>query len=116
MANITPTLYLDNGDYRIVTWAAMANGDVGLPVELVGFSDRSVQIIGTFGTGGNAKIEGSNDGTNYVVLSDPQGTALDATTARIKAVSELTRYFRPRISAGDGTTALTVVACLRRSV
>jgi hypothetical protein len=54
------------------------------------------------------RLEGSNDGTNYAALTDPQGNALDITTAKVEQIMELTRYIRPRVTAGDGTTSLTV--------
>lgn len=116
MAVIAPTINTDHGDYRVITWANLANGDSGTPVEIVGFSDRSVQVVGTFGAAGSVTAEGSNDGTNYAALSDPQGSAITRTAVGVKAVSELTRYFRPRVTAGDVTTALTVIALFRRSV
>ena len=54
----------------IATWPAMQNGDDGQPIELANFADRSVQVFGTFGSGGNARIEGSLDGINaYIVIS-----------------------------------------------
>lgn len=90
-------------------WTGLLNGDDGAPVDLNDYTDRSVQVQGTIGVGGNCRIEGSNDGTNYVVLTDPQGTALNITAAGvIEQVLEVTRYIRPRITAGDGTTSLTV--------
>jgi hypothetical protein len=92
----------------IATWAAMPNGEVGTPVELGNFADRSVQITGVFGVGGNLRIEGSINGTDYAPLTDPQGNALDFTTPKIEAISELVRYVRPRVTAGDGTTSITV--------
>lgn len=91
-------------------WAGLtqASADDGAPVELADYADRSIQVQGTIGVGGNLRIEGSNDGTNWVVLTDPQGTALNVTAAGvIEQVQEVTRYMRPRITAGDGTTNLT---------
>lgn len=105
------------GEYAFTcAWTGLTNAttDVGEALEMPGFADRSIQVHGTFGTGGNCKIEGSNDGTNYYVLTDPQGNALDVTAAKIEQVSEITRYIRPRISAGDGTTSLTVTMLLRK--
>lgn len=116
MANITPsiTTLSTHGDRgtRIITWGPMANGDVGLPVEMPGRADRSIQVYGTFGAAGNCRVEGSNEpGTapaNYATLVDPQGNALDFTAAKVEQILELTHHIRPRITAGDGTTALTV--------
>lgn len=97
----------------IATWPAMANGDDGRPLELANFADRSVQVTGTFGAGGSVRIEGSIDGVNYAPLTDPQGNALDIMAAKIEAISEVVRYIRPRVTAGDGTTSLTVTMLLK---
>lgn len=97
----------------IATWANMQNGDDGQPIELANFADRSVQVFGTFGAGGNVRIEGSIDGTNYAPLTDPQGNALDINTAKIEAIIELVRWIRPVVTAGDGSTSLTVTMLLK---
>lgn len=97
----------------VATWASMQLSDDGQPVELAMYADRSVQVTGTFGTGGSVRIEGSLDGTNYAPLTDPQGNTLDINTAKIEAISELVRWIRPRVTAGDGTTSLTVTMLMR---
>lgn len=96
----------------VVSWSSMANGDDGEPLQNPGSSDRSVQVTGTFGAGGTVVIEGSNDGTTYKTLTDPQGNALSFTAASLEAIQEVTRYVRPRVTAGDGTTSLTVTICM----
>lgn len=104
------------GDHgHIVTWTPLANTDAGDPLEMVGSADRSIHIEGTFGAGGTVLIEGSNDGTNYRVLHDPGGNALSLTSAQIIAVLEISAFIRPRVSAGDGTTALTATLLVRRA-
>lgn len=97
----------------VATWASMAMSDEGQPLELANFADRSVQVTGTFGAGGSVRIEGSLDGTNYAPLTDPQGNNLDINTAKIEAIVELVRWIRPVVTAGDGTTALTVTMLLK---
>jgi hypothetical protein len=99
---------------HVISWTPLANGDSGSPLEMPGSSIRSVQFTGTFGAGGTIVFEGSNDGTNYVTLTDPQGNAISKTSAGIEAILELTRYVRPRVSAGDGTTSLTATLLVRR--
>lgn len=100
---------------QLVTWTGLLNGDDGAPIELPTHSDRSVQVVGTFGAGGSLSVEGSNDGTNYATLNTPASVALAITAAGIKAVLELPRYIRPRVTAGDGTTSLTAVLLVRRN-
>lgn len=103
----------DRGCY-VVQWTTLANGDDGTPMEMPGAADRSVQFTGTFGSGGTIQIEGSNDGSNYNVLTDPQGNNISKTSASIEQVVELTRYIRPRVTAGDGTTNLTCTMLVKQ--
>lgn len=97
-----------------ITWTGLLNTDTGSVVDRVEFADRSVQVIGTFGAGGSCRIEGSNDGTNWAALTDPQGNDLNITAAKIEAVTENALYVRPNITAGDGTTNLSVIIVGRR--
>lgn len=97
-----------------IVWAALANGDSGAPMIMPGSNLRSIQVNGTFGSGGTILLEGSNDGTNYYTLTDPQGNAISKTAAGIEAIEEITIYVRPRVSAGDGTTSLTATLMLGR--
>lgn len=99
-----------------ITWGPMQNGDVGAPVyDIWNYADRSIQVEGTFGAGGAVAGEGSNDGANFRTLSTPQGSSLLITQPSINAVVELSRMFRPHVTAGDGTTSLTVTCFFRRS-
>lgn len=97
-----------------ITWPLMGNGDVGAPVRYHSHADRSVQVTGTLGVGGTVLVEGSLDEANFATLSDPQGVALSLTGPKIKAVSEMTTVLRPRVSAGDVNTSLTVTLICRR--
>lgn len=103
------------GRYQRITWV-LANGQDGAPLAAgEDFADRSVQVLGTFGAGGTVVFEGSNDdGTTYATLDDNTGTALSLTAAKLKAIATLAHKMRPRVTAGDGTTALTVVCFIRR--
>lgn len=105
------------GDYngiRIDQWLAVGNGDDGAPAELVNFADRTVQVSGTFGAGGTVAIEGSLDGVSYAPLTDPQGNALLFTNAKLETISEVVRFIRPRVTDGDGTTALDIFILFRK--
>lgn len=113
MATITPviTRLMPNNFYvgDSVFWETMTTtNDTGLPYAKPQFSDRSIQVTGTFGAAGNLRVQGSNDGTNWATLTDPQGNALDITSAKIEQISEVTQYIRPFVSGGDGTTDLDV--------
>lgn len=93
------------------TWLSLTTtNDEGSAQKLPNLSDKSFQVSGTFGVGGNVQIQGSNDGgTTWMVLNDPQGTPLDfATPAKILQTLENPELIRPFVSAGDGTTSLNV--------
>ena len=99
---------------HVITWTPLAVGDVGEQVEMTGAADRSVQVFGTFGVGGTVLFEGSNDGQNWSTLNTPQGTPVAFTSSKILGVLELSRFVRPRVSIGDGTTSVSIVALFRR--
>lgn len=102
-------------DAHVVSWTPLANGDSGAPVQMPGAALRSIQITGTFGSGGTIVFEGSNDGTNYVTLTDLQGNAVSKTAAAIEGIQEVTLYVRPRVTAGDGDTSLTATLLMGRN-
>lgn len=93
-----------------VRWLAITTANaVGAAVEMASHADRSVQVVGNFGTGGEITIDGSNDGgTTYAVLTDPQGNALVFTSARLEAITELVGKIRPQVSAGSGAVNLDI--------
>lgn len=110
------TTYGPNGNRNgaLITWT-LANGDTGEPLEGVDFADRTVQISGTFGAAGSCTIEGSNDGAAWFALTDPQGNAITKTAAGLEVIEEGPRYLRPNVTAGDGTTNLTITLWARRA-
>jgi hypothetical protein len=118
MATRTPAVtYNPNGNRGVVqvVWTGLLNTDVGGAVELPNYADRSLQLTGTLGSGGAASIEGSNDGTNWHELSDAEGDQLLLDEAsEVRNVMELTRYIRPNITTGDGSTSLTVTMTARK--
>ena len=114
MATRNPTVTYDYNRATVV-WTGLLNGDDGAAFEGFDWADASVQITGTFGVGGSINMTGSNDGTNYVVLTDPQGNAITKTSAAVEQISEGTKYFKPVVTAGDGSTNFTVTLFGRRN-
>jgi len=115
MATIQHTTENIVGGTIRVTWANLTTtNNVGTPVEAPDHTFKEVQVKGTFGVGGNVNIEGSlDDGTTWATLNDAQGNALAVAAAKIERVQESTATVRPSVSAGDGTTSLTVVMILK---
>lgn len=115
MSTITPTTTRIPGGALKVVWSNMANGDVGSPVENAAYADRSVQVSGTFGAGGTAVIEGTINESTYATLNDMGAAALSLTSAAIKSIMDVPVKIRPSITAGDGTTSITVAMIMRRN-
>lgn len=109
----TVTRATDGGvtDVWLATWPAMGNADTGTAVAMSGAADRSVQIEGTF-AGATVVLQGSNDGSNWQSLTDPQGNAISKAAAALEQISELTRYIRPTTSGGGGSS-ITVTVLLK---
>ena len=109
-------LYLQN--HRVRTWTPLTttNSD-GDPISYAsnGTGAVAIQVNGTFGTGGTLVIQGSNNGVNWYSLNDPANTAVSFTTAGLKTVVDMPLYIRPLVSAGDGTTSLTVIAAMQKT-
>ena len=80
-----------------VTWSDVDSSDTCTAAECGWLVDKSVQISSA--SGGSIAIHGSNDGSAYVVLTDPQGndiTALPgATASAIEQILENTWYIQP---------------------
>lgn len=96
-----------------VKWTGLLNGDTGTPETLARYTRRvSMQVLGTFGVGGSVSLEGSNDGgTTWATLFDNRGTgtALTFTAAGLRSLTDVPALVRPNVTAGDGTTSLTVI-------
>lgn len=98
-----------------VKWTPLTttNAD-GEKVGMADYQDRTIQVLGTFGTGGSVTIQGSNDdGTTWATLTDPLGNNLTFTAAGMKQITELPQYIRPNVTAGDGNTSLSVFLHMR---
>lgn len=92
----------------VSAWTGLQITDDGEPLVFSQYTDKSVQVSGTFG-GASVVIEGRNaPGLPWATLTDPQGNDLTITTAKIEMVAEATLEIRPRIVGGDGTTNLAV--------
>lgn len=97
---------------QIVVWKDLHNEDIGDSFEISVPGERSVQFSGVFG-GGYASLEGSNDGVNWVTLTDPQGNLISKNGSSLEAVTELTRFVRPVVT-GDGSTSIDVCLLVSR--
>ena len=109
MATLATTDINGNGSVVMAVWTLTSADATGDAMSWADWADRSVTFTGTWG-GATAALEGSNDGTNWIPLADPQGTAISKTANAIEAVLELTRFVRPKLTtAGSGATIVATI-------
>lgn len=116
-SKITPNGLL--GECRHLSWT-LVNGEAGNAAQFTEFADKCVQAVGTFGAGGSVQLEGSNDlvsPTNWAILHNPFDAQIVKTSATddIETVLQNPMWIRPRVTAGDGTTSITINVVVRRT-
>lgn len=122
----TPKVRIDSphsGPIHIFEWRNMAVGDVGEYFVFPAHADRCWEVEGTFGAGGTVSILGTNNPTYppptpsaNPIVHDPGTVTLTLTTGdtnRLKQQLENCYQGAPKVTAGDGTTLLTVRLCVR---
>ena len=85
----------------IITWETLTESDTAASYSPNGLQSYagSIQVVGTFG-GATVVLQGSNDNTNWVDLSDPNGTAISFTAAGAAEFATAMAYIRPSASGG----------------
>lgn len=108
-------------DAVLPVWALGA-GDVGAPVKLGAYPDRTVYFFGTF-NGGSLALRGSNmeepdpeNDAHWFTLTDPKlSTPLEGVVTNSGFVLyENPLFISPKVTGGDGLTALNVAILGRK--
>lgn len=102
MANISPARQDTGSSGVLIQWTPLTASDTALPAEVGGIAGlaAAVQVTGTVT---DVDIEGSIDGTNWVILKDTQGNDATLTAAGIVELSTSVRYIRPVVNTGSVT-------------
>lgn len=109
MATITVAEGRVTDEVVTATWAALDNTDgVGSAWQPKRYTDMTCQVLGTFDTG-TIVLQGSNDGINWITLTDPAGTAISFTAAALVTVMEAPVYIRPSVSGATATDDITMI-------
>lgn len=108
----TTTVQAD-GRVKTIVWSDLNSTDSSgtAAQDFALFSDRSVQMRGTFGTGtlSSVVLRGSNDGgTTWANLTDPQGNVISLSSAGLKQITEVCGLISPLAQGGDTTTLVDV--------
>lgn len=115
MATITPTVSVVGGNngVGVVTWGPCAAGDTctGFLIPRGCGAQVGVQVDGTFNTTA-ITMQGSNDNTTYVTLTDRFAAAFSKTAAAFGEFQISAAYVKPVLTGGTGT-ALYIRMTLR---
>lgn len=102
----------DVDDRQKFSWSGLLNGDTGTSIGGNGStSDYTVQAFGTFGVGGSVALLGSNNNIDFAPLEDALGVVIAMTVStKIWRLAQVPLFMKPSVTAGDGTTNLSVFA------
>lgn len=104
MAEIEATKYQRVHDkIDVWRWAGLTESDTCAPIPLGDYSDVTVQVGGTFGSG-TLSVQGSAapQDAGYVAVHDPQGNALSFSAAGMEAVLEKLYWLKPVLAGATG--------------
>jgi hypothetical protein len=59
-------------------------------------------------------MEGSNDGATWSLVTDLSGATIVKVAAGVSVIAENPLFMRPHVTAGDGSTSLTVTMVGKR--
>ena len=106
MATVNPTRLFASRNLVLGYEWVLTESDTAVEVEMPWNSDKSIQVSGDFGSGGDVRLGGSLDParTTFADLRDPQGNLIQITSADLVAVMENAFYIRPRVAAGTGVS------------
>ncbi len=108
-----------SGRVHRFTWTGLLNGDDGDLKSIPGAADMTVQVFGTFGAGGTIILEGSceeDPASNFFQMRDQGDNVISFEVADGESVGPIAAFIRPRVTAGDGTTDLTMILLARSTM
>lgn len=116
MATVNPTI--TRGKNRVTfTYANLTSANASgaaLGKHWDDYPDRSVMMNGVW-NGSTVAWQGTNDGTTFFNLTDPQGGAIAKTANAIEQVMEISAQQKPVMIIPDPLANVTVTVVARRS-
>lgn len=103
-------------DVKVFEWVDMELNDTGQPLVRPSMADVCVQLTGVLSTGGACQVQGAlNPGTPiWQPLEDAHENILTMLSLKIEQILQSPFQIRPEITAGDGSTVLTLTIKLKR--
>lgn len=110
MATITPVESSPAWNIAQIFWETLTDSDTATSIQPAGLLPLfgAVQFVGTIGTA--ITLQGSNDGTNWVTLTDKDGTSISTgTSGAIFEFATACRYIRPGTPTGTSDVDVTLI-------
>ncbi len=110
MAQVVATKVHNNrNDVIAYEWVGLTESDTAEHVGVPQRADKTVQVSGNFGSGGDVQVQGSIDPAAAVwgQLSDPQGNAISflaANSGDAETILQNVFFIRPTVAAGTGVS------------
>lgn len=89
-----------------ISWIGLTTDDTGEPLEASAHSDKTFQVLGSFGSNATVTLQGSNvaspstNDDDWVTLTDTTETALALTSAGGGVILQNYRWIRPKVTSG----------------
>lgn len=117
MAEIAFTKADSGPNYKTYAWTGATNGGTpdtfsAIRLEQTPYSIH-IQAVGTFGASAAVALHGSLDGVNYFVIEKFDGTEISLDAAGIAGARDAVLFAKPVLTAGDGSTDITVTVLFR---
>jgi hypothetical protein len=97
----------NKGNVQHVKWEGLTTDDYGQPWELPSHGDKTLSILGNFGSGATVTMQGSNVWVPVLTSDDDWHTLTDTTETDIAPTAKLGgqilqnyRWIRPKVTAG----------------
>lgn len=113
------TIYRDkigerDGSVLLITYEDITELETDTAViESPEWADRCIQAVGKFG-GGRLAIEGSNNGEDWLTLTDQHGEQIIKDAPFMEQITEVPRFMRPRVISGSGLS-INIFIVMRRN-
>lgn len=95
-----------------ITWSGLSDGDDGEPVQVPQYAEACVQISGTFDTA-TVDLEGSNDKSTWVTLTNEQGTNISTGSKALETLAQNPKWVRPNAGSGSGSVDVKAILVLQ---
>ena len=110
----------ESGRTQRIIWSGLLNGDTGQVFSAPGAADMTVQVTGNFGGGSTIIMQGTleelTSPSNFFTLRDGGDNLISFSAADAEMIAMVTAGIRPSVTAGDGTTDLTVILFVRSTM